>query len=140
MSRHVEGHILVVDDQQNWREALTSLLRDRYWVQVAGSFDEAKEAILEFSFHVAILDVRLVDRDSLNVDGLELVRLIKEQRPNTKVVILTGYPKSVREEILEEYGVDAFLFKVPVGGRFDSQAFRALTNELVKKYAPRGSA
>lgn len=139
MTGQVEGHILIVDDQQNWREALSLLLQDHHRIQTASSFEEAKQAILEFSFDVAILDVRLVDKDSLNVDGLELARLIKEQRPRTCIVILTGYPKSVRGEILDEYGVETFMFKVPEGSQFDSLGFRSLTQKLVAKYSHRYS-
>jgi DNA-binding NtrC family response regulator len=131
--QQVEGHILIVDDQQNWREALSSLLQGRYVVQTASSFEEAKQAIVEFTFDVAVLDVRLVDKDVFNVEGLELLRLIREGRPSTSVVVLTGYPKSVREEIREEYGVDAFVFKVPNGGSFDSSGFRNLIQKLVTK-------
>jgi DNA-binding NtrC family response regulator len=130
-----EGHILIVDDQLNWREALTSLLRGQHTVQTAGSVEEAKQAIVEFAFDVAVLDVRLVDKDVFNVEGLELLHMIKEGKSSTAIVILTGYPKSVREEILNEYGVDAFVFKVPNGGTFDSAGFRSLIQALVAKVA-----
>jgi len=134
MTGQVEGYILIVDDQQNWREALSSLLQGQHMVQAAGSFQEAKQAITEFTFDVAVLDVRLIDKDTFNVEGLGLLRIIKERSPGTGVVILTGYPDSVRKEILEEHDADAFFFKVPPGDTFDSAGFRALIQELVTKY------
>jgi len=76
----------------------------------------------------------LIDEDTFNVEGLDLLRMIKERKPGTGVVILTGYPNSVRREILEEYDADAFVFKVPPGDTFDSASFRTLIQELVAKY------
>lgn len=137
MTEQIEGHILIVDDQPNWRAALSSLLKNQHRVQTVGSFEEATQAIAESTFDVAIVDVRLVDEDTFNVEGLRLLRMIKEERPGTGVVILTGYPHSVREGILEEYGADEFVFKVPPGDTFDSAGFRALIQELVTKYQKR---
>jgi DNA-binding NtrC family response regulator len=134
MSGHIEGHILIVDDQQNWRDVLSALLQSQHTVQTASSFEEAKQAIVELTFDVAILDVRLIDQDRFNVEGLNLLKMIKETKPGTGVVILTGYPGSVKKGIVDEYKADKFVFKVPAGRTFDSAGFRSLIQELVIKY------
>jgi DNA-binding NtrC family response regulator len=134
MTLQPEGNILIVDDQENWRMALQHLLEGRHNAQAVSSYEQAEQAILASSFDVVVLDVRLVDEDVFNVSGLALLDKIKKHKPNTGVVILTGYPDSVRGEIVQQYGADAFIFKVPESGKFDLAGFRSLIQDLVMKY------
>lgn len=133
MSDKVTGHILIVDDQPNWREALMDILtQEGYTVTTAEDFDGAMEALSENMFDLAVLDVRLVDRRVFNVQGLELLRNIKAQeRSSPSVIILTGYPESIRDGVLEEYGADALLLKVPSGSQFDVEGFKKRVQELI---------
>ena len=80
-----------------------------------------------------VLDVRLVDTDVFNVQGLELLRLVKTQEAAQKTIILTGYPESIRKGVLEEYGADALVLKVPPGSRFNSRGFTDKVQELLKE-------
>jgi len=134
MTSQPEGNILVVDDQENWRMALQRLLEGRYNVQTVSSYEQAEQAILASSFDIVVLDVRLVDKDVFNVAGLALLDKIKKHKPNTGVVILTGYPDSVSGEIVQQYGADAFVFKAPESGKFDLSGFRSLIHDLAVKY------
>lgn len=132
MSGRVTGHILVVDDQPNWRAVLTEALTEEgYAVTMASDFEEALEALSENTFDLAVLDVRLVDHNSFNVEGVELLRHIKAQEMPPSVIILTGYPESLREETLERCGADALLLKVPPGSHFNAKDFKKQVRELL---------
>ena len=134
MDNRIACHILVVDDQDNWRAALTSLLsKEGYTIKAVAHFEEAVEEISRGTFDIVILDVRLVDTDVFNVQGLELLRLAKAQEAAPGVIILTGYPESIRDGILEEYGADALILKVPPGSRFDSKGFKKQIRKLLQK-------
>jgi CheY-like chemotaxis protein len=126
--------ILVVDDQENWRQALIELLSgEGYIVESLGCFDEAARVIAAGEFDLAVLDIRLEDEDVFNVQGLELLRLAKNQEKVPKVVVLTGYPDSLRPGILEEFGADALILKVPPSSKFDTERFK----EQIKDLLPR---
>ena len=102
MNSKTAHNILVVDDQENWREALTLLLDgEGYKVETAEYFEDAIHFLSKMHFDLVILDVRLVDPDVFNVQGVELLRLIKSQKNAPKVVMLTGYPESLRDGVIE---------------------------------------
>jgi ATP-dependent Lon protease len=84
--------ILVVDDLEDWRATMRGLLLDAHFdVQVAGSSTEAIKRLEAESFDLALLDMRLDERDESNTDGLELARLIQQRWPQTRRMIITGY-------------------------------------------------
>jgi DNA-binding response OmpR family regulator len=124
--------ILVVDDQDNWRDALTDLLSDEgYSVKTAAFFDDAISELNRTKFAVVVLDIRLVDIDIFNVQGVELLKVIKSQSYSPKVIMLTGYPESVREGVLDLYGADDLILKVPPQSRFDTVAFLEKIHKLI---------
>lgn len=125
MSTKRHKRILIVDDQSNWRKMLRTLLeQDGYVVQEAVDFDGAKEKIHSSVFDLLILDMRLVDEDIFNVQGLELLKLAKSRKISPSVIILTGYSEGIREGVLDSLGVDALMLKVPKGGRFNNTEFK----------------
>ena len=132
MNNKTRGRILIVDDQDNWREALTDLLsKEEYVVKAVGYFNEAKYEIEQKGFDLFILDVRLVDTDVYNIQGLELLQLIKRKNVDAKVIILTGYPESIRDGVLDWYKADALVLKVPPGSIFNTNDFKKLIANLL---------
>jgi CheY-like chemotaxis protein len=94
--------ILVVDDLLDWQKSISGLLSDEgYDVRSVGSRVDALEALDAGRFHVAVLDVRLDERDESNQDGLVLMHEIREKYPSVAVIILTGYAniEMVREAL-----------------------------------------
>ena len=79
--------ILVVDDEQNIRAALTQLLDyEGYETKTASSGAEALRAIEEWRPHLAFLDVKMA-----GMDGLETLKRIRERDSGVVVVMISGH-------------------------------------------------
>ena len=93
MTQEGEGpqlSLLVVDDHEVVRQGLVSLLSRRprfHVVAEAGTVAEAIDAARKFQPELVIMDVRLPDGS-----GVEACRQIREEFPDTRVVMLTSYP------------------------------------------------
>lgn len=126
------GRVLVVDDQKNWRIALETLLQDYgHIVWSAETLPDALSAIERETFDVVVIDVRLVDEDFLNVDGVHLLEALRDKEHRPKVVLITGYPE-VGQLAHERFApdVDAFVLKAPRLG-FDAHGFGELIRSLL---------
>jgi DNA-binding NtrC family response regulator len=86
--------ILVVDDEPTMADSLKqNLMEEGYSVDTAATGAEAIELFDQGGHHVAICDLQLPD-----IDGLEVMRHIKDARPTTEVIVVTGHgsvPKAV---------------------------------------------
>lgn len=81
--------IVVADDQNLFREMMTSYLNQDPELEVTGeatSGEEALEKVKSLKPDVVLLDIVMPD-----IDGIEVTRVIKRDYPETKVVLLTGY-------------------------------------------------
>ena len=80
-------NILIVDDDPDFRENLSGILRDEGYVPVtAATGKEAMERVREDEFAVALIDLRLED-----MSGLDVMKEIKERSPMTEGILVTGY-------------------------------------------------
>ena len=81
-------HILIVDDEPNIRSGLArGLEKLADVIETAGTVNEALDRFDAGSFQLVIADVRLPgDRD-----GLDLVSLIHERKPETTVLVITAH-------------------------------------------------
>lgn len=81
--------LLLVDDQMIIRHGLTSLLEAKPDLEVVGEAEDGQQAIAQ----VAALqpDVVLMDVRMPVMDGVAASRLISEQFPQTKVLVLTTF-------------------------------------------------
>jgi CheY-like chemotaxis protein len=110
-------HVLVVDDQENWRSVLRFLLeKEGLYVSEAKNSEEAKDKLAHKNFDLALLDVKLEDDQVFNVEGLDLLNYIKINYPNIKVIVLTGYPKSIGNKKPEQ--ADEFILKAAKDSNF----------------------
>jgi CheY-like chemotaxis protein len=98
--------ILVVEDDLSWQLLYEEILEEEgYLVEVAASKEEAARKLGGRTFDVAIVDLRLVDQDPKNQDGIEVVKLIRDLNAPTRAIVKSGY---LTEEIgrqLDELGV-----------------------------------
>jgi DNA-binding NtrC family response regulator len=81
------ARILVVDDEVNIREALAAILSaEGYAVSAVGSAERAIVQLGEDQFHVVISDMRMEGKT-----GLDLLTWIRENCPETEMILLTAY-------------------------------------------------
>lgn len=82
-----EEKVLLVDDEQEFVETLAERMRNRGMnVGAAISAEEALQKVKETAYDVVVLDLMMP-----GIDGLEALKLIKRQRPELQVILLTGH-------------------------------------------------
>ncbi|MBW1901095.1 MAG: response regulator [Deltaproteobacteria bacterium] len=79
--------VLVIDDEVAVNNNIRKILvKKGYHVEQAITKDEALQKIEERAYPLILLDLRIP-----GVKGLELLETIRDRRPDTKVIIVTGY-------------------------------------------------
>ena len=80
--------ILIVDDEEAMRDACRQVLApEGLALKEASSGDAAMEALCRESFDLVILDLKMP-----RVDGMEILRRIQQESPDTATIVITGYP------------------------------------------------
>ncbi|OGL28397.1 MAG: hypothetical protein A3G97_08055 [Candidatus Rokubacteria bacterium RIFCSPLOWO2_12_FULL_69_21] len=83
----VPARILVVDDEENMVHFLTKLLRaEGFEVEGAPTGESALDRLRAAPFELVLTDLRLPD-----TDGIEILKVARELRPETVVVLMTAY-------------------------------------------------
>lgn len=88
--------ILLVEDDESSYDPITRWLKEEgYVVRLATSYREAKSALETDHFHLAIIDMRLVDEDQKNEEGLQLLEDIEQlQLQNIMpTIVITAHPQ-----------------------------------------------
>jgi CheY-like chemotaxis protein len=102
--------ILIVDDL---KEILLTMSRyfaiHGFEVDCASEREEAEALIEENSYAVVVTDLHLTPVKSN--EGLEIVRLLRHESPETKVIMLTAYSTEEVEKEADRHGISAFLRK-----------------------------
>ena len=99
--------ILIVDDEKDIRDTMRAFFElQGFEVFEAADGVEAIERVREEPFDVVITDMRMP-----GPDGLKVLRVVKSVRPETVVLIITGYPSPQVESKAMELGCDRFLSK-----------------------------
>jgi DNA-binding NtrC family response regulator len=102
--------LLVVDDEESIRFSMSEYFGlQGFKVDTAHEVEEAEKLIETKNYAVIIQDLRL--GTTRNSDGLEIIRLVREKSPGTRVVVLTAYGSAEMEEEARRSGADAFLRK-----------------------------
>ncbi|MDL1899689.1 response regulator transcription factor [Anaerolineae bacterium CFX9] len=102
------AHILVVDDEWAIRYSVSKTLQKAgYQVKEAESGEKALETLQGQSFDVVLTDVRMPP----GIDGVELVRRIKEEDPDTVVILMTAYPSLATAVEALRLGAHDYLIK-----------------------------
>ncbi len=79
--------ILVIDDDAGFRRLLETILTgEGYLVSTGASVAEAKAHLEKRQFHLVLTDLRLPDGD-----GIDVVRAVREQSPDTPVLVITAF-------------------------------------------------
>ncbi len=92
MSQQEKSHIIkifIADDHVFLREAFKSLLSEEETIEVVGEADDGKEAVERVA--ATMPDIVIMDIAMPVLNGVEATRRIKQQKPEIKVLILSGY-------------------------------------------------
>jgi DNA-binding NtrC family response regulator len=83
-----EAKVLVIDDEKTVCNSCRKILKgEGYRVDVAFSGEEALKKLKGNGFDVVLTDWKMP-----RMDGLEVTRQIKKERPDIAVIVITGYP------------------------------------------------
>jgi DNA-binding NtrC family response regulator len=81
-----KANVLIADDNDDVRELLQEFLEDAgYTVRVAADGEDAMSQFLAEPADLVITDMRMPKRD-----GLQVLQGVKEARPGTPVILLSG--------------------------------------------------
>lgn len=98
-----DHYILVVDDNKDFADVFCDILRvNNYKAESCYGGVQALELIKKTDFDITFLDIRMPD-----MDGIQTLREIRKIKPDTTVIMMTGY--SVDEMVhkaLEEKASD----------------------------------
>ncbi|MBI4638573.1 MAG: response regulator [Candidatus Rokubacteria bacterium] len=98
--------VLIVDDNEVIREILREFLSPAYHVDTAAHAAQALTVLIQRPPDVILLDVRMP-----GVDGLSLLRMLRQTGVATPVIIITGYNSTEVAEEARTNGADAYLPK-----------------------------
>jgi len=124
--------ILVVDDERIICDLLRQILRPTYEVLTAY---RGKEALALFQQHRP--QITLLDLVMPEMDGIEVLRHIREIDPHASVIILTGRAAQASEQAARALGVTDFLLK---GGLTSEDLLRVISRvrQRAEQAAPPG--
>lgn len=116
--------VLLVDDEETFTDSLAKVLRRRgLEVAVAASGEEGIAYLTQRDYDVVVLDLRMP-----GLDGLATLRRLKELRPTTQVIMLTGHGTV-------DAGIEALRLAA-----FDFMLKPAVTDRLVEVISAAGDA
>jgi two-component system response regulator HydG len=99
--------VLVVDDDESHAQAVAeSLSRINCECNVAASGERGSSLITSESWDVIVTDLRMGD-----IDGLEILRLAKEELPDAEVIVLTGHGSIASAVTAMQHGAYTYLTK-----------------------------
>ena len=119
----MKGDILIIEDTQEWRESLRSLLESEgYRVFEASTAAEAMELLTSRPFHIALVDISLRYQDENDESGMNLLAAMKKRGLDRVVqsIVISGYGTRRRmRRAFVDYNVADFIPK----DEFDTEEF-----------------
>ena len=86
-----KGRILIIDDEEDIRESLETLLSlEGYIVELAPLANAGLRCMEESTYDLVLLDLTLGD-----TDGLQVMRLLRKRQPGVALILLTGADRTV---------------------------------------------
>ncbi|QGQ26017.1 response regulator transcription factor [Gimesia benthica] len=125
---HSCTHIMIVDDHPIVREGYVHLIQRRDHLQVcaqAGSKFEALQQIRESAPHLVIVDISLSDGS-----GLELIKDVKSQFPQVKLLAVSMHDESLFAERCIRAGARGFVNKQQAPEQLINAIERVLSGKI----------
>jgi formate/nitrite transporter len=87
MANKIANRILVIDDEEIVGESLRKTFKGQeYKIEIAHNGQEGLQKARENHFDLMIVDLKMPD-----ISGLDVIKKIKEEQPDTMMVMITGY-------------------------------------------------
>lgn len=119
-------HILVMEDDLSVATGLEMILSEEgYRVNLADTGMLAMQAFRQKRFDLLVADLRLPD-----IDGMEVIKQVKAENPETEVIVITGYGTTATAVEAMKLGVHDFLPKP-----FTEDQIKAAIDEALKAHA-----
>jgi len=115
--------ILIVDDNPEILKMLQSRLESEGYAVINAS--DGHEALKKISLEKP--DLVLLDIFIPEMDGIDILKILREENPQLPVIIITAFPSEETRRIAEEYKVFAY-FKKP----FQFEELRETIEESLK--------
>lgn len=120
------SNILIVDDEQSYRQLLSLVFQaDGHTIRTATNGREALELLYGEPADIVISDVRMPD-----IDGIEMLRAIREKMPDLGVVFMTAFASVETAREAFKLGADDFVTKP-----FDVEELKLIVRKTLEKQA-----
>lgn len=107
----LQYRVLVLEDDENALAGIVELLSESgYDVTATSAYEDAKRILSGTTFDLFVTDVRL-----RSFNGLHLVKKVRQEAPETGVIIMTGYDEPLMQ--LEASRYSAEFIKKPIKTR-----------------------
>lgn len=101
--------VIVVDDSPDIRSRVVGALKELERIEVVGEFESSAGAVDFTKGHT--LDVVVLDDRLKQGSGLEVLRFVKEECPDVKVIVFSAYAEPYQRDMYLRAGAHAFLAK-----------------------------
>ncbi len=116
--------ILIVDDEQSYRQLLSLVFEaDGHTVRTASNGRDALDVLQSEPAAVVISDVRMPD-----MDGIDLLRAVRETQPDLGVVLMTAFASVETAREAFKLGADDFIQKP-----FDVEELKLIVKKTLEK-------
>lgn len=118
-------NILIIDDQPSALETLSDILQEEgYHIVCAETGVAGLECSKKESFQVVLLDLKLPDRD-----GLDILKEIIESNPEQRVIVITGYATLENAIVALNQGAHAYITKP-----FNMETIKATIKQAIQQH------
>lgn len=102
-------NVFLVDDHAVLRAGLAGLIDAEEDLALVGQASNGQEALSRMAGRS--VDVLVTDQSMPDMNGLELVRLVRKRYPKTRIVVLTMHEETYLFREMERAGIDGYLLK-----------------------------
>ncbi len=115
--------VLIIDDDQNFAKTIAAVL-SRYNVTIANSGAAGSQKIETGEYEVVLTDLNMSD-----VDGLAIVKLVREKLPDAQVYVITGQGDVKSAVAAMKLGAQHYLIK----DKLDKDEIRAIVEQSAER-------
>ena len=103
--------LLVIDDNESLVELINNYFIDSSSIQVVHDAKDGRDGIKIIENNTSDFDMIILDLVMPNVDGIEVLKYLKNHNIDKKVIVLTSYNSQEMIRKVSELGADYFILK-----------------------------